>query len=67
MKKRGFLTRTIQPRSRALLTGTGKGLTVNKPETESNIDLVFLVLNSLNELYEALNRLNNALDNIEKL
>jgi hypothetical protein len=51
------MTRTTQNRSCALLTNTGNGLAVNKPEAEDNVSLFLQVLDSMNELYEKLIKL----------
>jgi hypothetical protein len=52
------MPQTIQPRSWALLNETGKDLTINKPETDDNRILLLQLFDSLNNLYEKLNRLN---------
>ena len=52
------MTKTIQQRSSASLNETVENLTVDKPKTEDNVDLLLQVLDSLNTLYERLNRLN---------
>jgi len=54
------LTKTIQYRSRALLSEAGN-LTINNPETENNMGHLLLVVENLNKLYKALNRLDYAL------
>jgi hypothetical protein len=52
------MTHTIQTRSQTILNNSGKDLTVKEPETEDNMSLLLQVLDSLNGLYEKLNRLN---------
>jgi hypothetical protein len=56
--KKTFITRTIQPRSWALLNEPGKDLTIKKSKTENNADLLLSVFESLYNLCEKLNRLN---------
>ena len=53
-----IMTQTIQLRSCATLNETGKGLNINKLEIEDNRSLFLSVFDSLNNLYEKLNRLN---------
>jgi len=55
------LTHTIQPRSLAFLNERGRELGINRPETEANINFLFPVIESLNNLSEALSRLDYAL------
>ena len=55
------MTHTIQPRSLAFLNERGRGSAINNPETETNINLLFPVIESLNKLSEALSRLDYAL------
>jgi len=63
------MTKTIQPRTWAILNETNKDLTIHKPETEDIRSLLLLVFDSLNDLYEKLNRLNYMLQrrNIEHI
>jgi site-specific recombinase len=51
------MTQTIQPRSLALLSETGKDLTIDKPEAEDNLSLLLQIFDNLNDLYEKLDRL----------
>jgi hypothetical protein len=51
------MTQTVQPRSWAYLSETGKDLNINKPETEDNMSLLLSVFDSLNTLCEKLSRL----------
>jgi len=52
-----LMTQTVQPRSWATLSNAGEDL--NKPKAEEdNRSLLLSVFDSLNELYEKLNRLN---------
>ena len=55
------MTQTIQPRSCDTLCKTIKVLTMQEQETEDNRNLLLSVLDSLNTLYEMLNKLNSAL------
>jgi len=68
-KKEVSMTKTIQFRSHVTLCETNKVLTIQKPETEDNRALLLAVFDSLNNLYEKLNKLNFALQrkNIEQL
>jgi len=52
------MTQTTQPRSWAVLNNAGKDLNIKKPEEEDNMSLLLSVFDSLNALYEKLNRLN---------
>jgi len=63
------MTQTIQHRSCVILTKTYTDLTMQKPETEDTKSLLLSVLDSLNNLYEMLNKLSNALQrkNIEQI
>jgi len=56
------MAQTKQPRSWVSLTETGKDLSVNKPEKEDNISLLLSICDSLNILYEKLNRLDYLLE-----
>ena len=49
---------TIQPHSQVFLNEPGKNLTANMPEAEDNMALLLSVYDSLNKLYEKLNKLN---------
>jgi hypothetical protein len=65
------MTQTIQPRSWAHLSETGKDLTIdNKPKTETEdvMGLLLQIFDGLNNLYEKLNRLNYVIQrkNIEQ-
>jgi len=51
------MSRTEQPRSWATLSNTGEDLNENKQEPEDNKALLLSVFDSLNKLYERLNRL----------
>jgi len=51
------MSRTIQPRSWASLSSDGEDLNANKSEAEDNKILLLSVLDSLNSLYEKVNRL----------
>jgi len=55
-------TRTVQPRSLAVLNKEGKDLTVNGSGTENNTDLLLSVIESLNNLYDKLSRLCDLLE-----
>jgi len=55
------MTQTAQPRSLAKLSNAGKDLTVNKSKNDDNVKLLLSLCDSLNELYEKLNRLSNIL------
>jgi len=63
------MTRTIQTRSYVTLNKAGKGVTAQTPETEDNRSLLLAVFDSLNKLYEKLNRLNYVIQrrNIEHI
>jgi len=52
------MTQTTQPCSWAVLNNADKGLTKNKPETEDNRKLLLSLFDSMNNLFEKLNRLN---------
>jgi DNA-binding phage protein len=52
------MTQTIQPCSCAYINETEKTLKINKPQTEDNMSLLLQVFDSLNKLYNTLNRLN---------
>ena len=52
------MTKTVQPRTWAILNDPGKDLTIKKTETEDNRSLLLSVYDSLNNLYEKLNKLN---------
>jgi len=56
------MTQTIQSRSLAVLSETGKDLIPDKPGTEDNARLLLTICDSLNELYEKLNRLSYLMD-----
>ena len=58
------MTHTIQPRSLPISGETGKDLTVNEGQTEDR--LLLSVLDSLNKLSRALNRLDNVQNNLCK-
>jgi len=51
-------SKTTQSSSLVTLSEPGKDLSINKGETEDNIDLLLSVFDSLNKLHEKLNRLN---------
>ena len=51
------MTKTTQPRSWAVISNTGRDLNIKKPEAEDNLSLMLSVYDSLNNLYEKLNRL----------
>jgi hypothetical protein len=51
------MTQTVQPRSLVYLNETGKDLTLSKGETEDNMSLLLSLFDSLNNLYEKINRL----------
>jgi len=52
------MTQTIQPRSwKISIYVTNNDLPIQKPEAEDNKSLMLSVLDSLNNLYEKLNRL----------
>ena len=63
------MTQTTQPCSRITLNETRKDLTMQKPETEDNMSLLFSVFDSLNNLCEKLSRLEYLLTrrNIEQI
>jgi hypothetical protein len=52
------MTKTSQPRSWATLSKE-KDLTINKSEIEDNMNFLLMLCDSLNELYEKLNRLSH--------
>ena len=51
------MTKTVQSRSSVLLNETGKDSIINEPETEDNMSLLLSVFDSLNNLYQALYKL----------
>jgi len=55
------MTKTAQPRSWAALSKECKGqdLTISESKTEDNVNLLLMLCDSLNELYEKLNRLSH--------
>jgi hypothetical protein len=53
------MTNTIQPDSCEILSGADENSGENKPETEDNTSLLLSVLESMNNLCDKLNRLNN--------
>jgi len=59
------MSRTEQPRSWATLSNAGEDLNKNKPEpeteTEDNRTIVLSLIDSLNNLYEKLIRLDNVM------
>jgi len=55
------MSRTEQPRSWATLSNAGEDLNKNKPEIESNKTIVLSLIDSLNNLYEKLIRLDNVM------
>jgi len=55
------MAQTVQPRSWASLSETGKDLTIDKPEAEDDMSLLLQVYDSLNNLCEKLNRLDYVL------
>ena len=63
------MTQTIQPRSCDTFCKTIKALTAREQETEDNRSLLLSIYDSLNNLYEMLNKLNYTLErkNIEQL
>jgi UTP:GlnB (protein PII) uridylyltransferase len=63
------MTKTIQHSTWKTLYETGKDLTTQNPETEDNMRLLLHIFDSLNDLYERLNRLNYVLQrkNIEQI
>ena len=63
------MTQTIQPHSCVTFCKTIKVLTMQEQETYDNRNLLLSVLDSLNILYEMLNKLNSALQrrNIEQI
>ena len=60
-----LITQTTQPCSRATLNDPGKDLTINKHETEDNMDLLLSIFDDLNNLYEMLNRLDYLIERKE--
>jgi hypothetical protein len=52
------MTQTTQPCSWAVINKKNNISTNNKPETEDNRELLLSLFDSLNKLYEKLNRLN---------
>jgi len=56
------MTQTIQFRSCALLSKADNNLTKNKLEIQDNMRLLLSLLDSLNNLSQLLNRLNNAVE-----
>jgi hypothetical protein len=63
------MTRTIQPYSCAFFSEVDKTFEIGKYQTEDNISLLLQVFDSLNNLYEKLNRLNYVIQrkNIEQI
>jgi hypothetical protein len=63
------LTQTIQPCSWAYLNKTEEKLNIDKSKAENNLSLLFSVFESLNNLCEALNRLDYLIQrkNIEQI
>jgi len=63
------MTQTTQPRSWVLLDNPGKDLNATKPGKQDNMGLLLEVFDSLNSLYEKLNRLNYAIQrkNMEQI
>ena len=57
-----LITQTTQPCSRSTLNDPGKDLTINKPETEDNMDLLLSIYDGLNNIYEMLIRLDYLLE-----
>ncbi|MDR0476120.1 MAG: hypothetical protein LBH43_20940 [Treponema sp.] len=55
------MTDTTQPDSGVLIDETGKDLSEEKDEAEDNLSLLISVGDSLNNLYRALSRLDDAL------
>jgi hypothetical protein len=55
------MSRTEQPRSWATLSNAGEDLNRNKPEIEDNRTIVLSLIDSLNNLYEKLIRLDNVM------
>jgi hypothetical protein len=60
------MTQTVQPHFSALLGERGKDLTGDKGETEDDINILLSVYDSLNNLSEALRRLDYVQDNLCK-
>jgi len=56
------MPQTIQPRSGVLLNEAGEEPVMDETRTEDNRTLFLSVLDSLNNLYEKLNRLNYVMD-----
>jgi len=58
------MTKTAQPRSWAVLSKECKGqdLTINESKTEDNVNLMLMLCDSLNDLYEKLNRLSYVME-----
>jgi hypothetical protein len=55
------MTQTLQARSWISINEAGKSLTISKPPQEDTVSLLLDVFDSLNDLCEKLNRLNNML------
>jgi hypothetical protein len=55
------MTKTTQPCSWARLSNAGKDLTIKKSKKDDNARLLLAVSDSLNELYEKLNRLSHVM------
>jgi hypothetical protein len=55
------MTKTVQALSWAYLSKEGKNLNTDKPEAEDNKNLMLPVFDSLNKLYESLNKLDYVL------
>jgi len=51
------MTKTTQPRSWGVISNRGEDLNIKKPEAEDNFSLMLSIYDSLNNLYEKLNRL----------
>jgi len=60
-KKGALTTQTTQLRSWARLSEAGKDLTIKKSKNDENVKLLLSLCDSLDELYEKLNRLSNIL------
>jgi hypothetical protein len=63
------MTQTVQTRSCAYINEAEKTLKPNKLQKEDNMSLLLEVFDSLNDLYEKLNRLNYVIQrkNIEQI
>ena len=60
--KETFMTQTTQSCSWFSLSKPGTDLSVHEGETEDNMSLLLQVLDSLNRLYETLNRLDYVIE-----